>query len=213
MDILGGDSQKQMTLSGMMDIVAVRTLPFMSMPSSSVTQAQSPVGPSTAHGDPMDLSNIKNNELNAVVDGKIQCHRCLGFGHIVRQCGSPATDNRTAQFKPQGGREGGREGLQKHHPHHQPPPTQQSPYRQSSHQPPPIQQPPYRTNQPNLRAPVKRVNNVDDPEARSGVYFDGGWSEDGTPDENGGLTDLLDLGGSDWDKTSKLEQSEGKGAQ
>jgi len=90
---------------------------------------------------------------------------------------------------------------------------QQSPYRQSSHQPPPIQQPPYRTNQPNWRVPVKRVNNVDNLEARSGAYFDGGWSEEGTPDENGGLTELLDLGGSDWDKTSKLAQSEGKGAQ
>ena len=212
MDILGGDSQKQMTLSGMMDIVAARTLPFMSMPSGSVTQAQSPAAPPT-HGDPMDLSNIENEELNAVVDGKIQCHRCLGFGHIVRQCGTPVVDNRTAQFKSRGGREGGREGLQKRHPPHQPPPTQQSPYRQPSHQPPPTQQPPYRTNQPNWRAPVKRVNNVDDPEARSGAYFDGGWSEEGTLDEIGGVTDLLDLGGSDWDKASKLAQSEGKGAQ
>jgi len=90
---------------------------------------------------------------------------------------------------------------------------QQSPYHQSSHQLPPIRQPPYRTNQPNWLALVKRVNNVDDLEARSGVYFDGGWSEEGTPVENGELTDLLDLGGSDWDKTSKLAHSEGKGAQ
>ena len=45
MDILGGDSQKLMTLSGMMDIVTTRTLPFMSMPSGSVTQAQSQPGP------------------------------------------------------------------------------------------------------------------------------------------------------------------------
>jgi len=213
MDILGGDSQKQMTLSGMMDIVAARTLPFMSMPSGSVTQAQSPAGPPTVHGDPMDLSNIENDELNAVVDGKIQCHRCLGFSHIVRQCGTPDMDNRTAQFKPRGGCEGGHEGLQKRHPPHQPPHTQQSPHRQSSHQPPPIQQPPYCTNQPNWRAPVKCIINVDDPEARSGAYFDGGWSEEGTLDENGGLMDLLDLGVSDWDKASKLAQSEGKGAQ
>jgi len=138
MDILSGDSQKQMMLSGMMNIVAAGTLPFMSMPSGSVTQAQSPARYPTAHGDPMDLSNIENDELNAVVHGKIQCHRCLGFGHMVRQCGTQATDNRTAQFKPPGGREGGREGVQKRHPPHQPPPMQQSPYRQSSHQPPPI---------------------------------------------------------------------------
>jgi len=213
MDILSGDSQKQMTLSGMMDIVTARTLPFMSMPSGNVSHAQSPAGPPTAHGDPIDLSNIENDELNAVVDGKIQCHHCLGFGHIVRPCGTQVTDNHTAQFKPRGGREGGRDGLQERHPPHQPPPTQQSPYRQSSHQPPPIQQLPYRTNQPNWRVPVKRVNNVDDPDARSGAYFDGGWPEEGTPDENGGLTELLDLGGSDWDKTSKLAQSEGKGGQ
>jgi len=100
MDILGGDSQKQMTPSGMMDIVAARTLPFIPLLSGSVSQARSPAGPPTAHGDPMDLTNIENDELNAFVDGKIQCHHCLGFGHIVRQCGTPATDNRTAQFKP-----------------------------------------------------------------------------------------------------------------
>jgi len=64
MDILGGNSQKQMTLSGMMDIVAARTLPFMSMLSGSITKAQSPAGPPTVHGDPMDLSNIENDELN-----------------------------------------------------------------------------------------------------------------------------------------------------
>ena len=213
MDILGGDSQKQMTLFGLMDIVAAQTLPLMLMPSGSIIQVQSPVGPPTAHGDPLDLSNIENDELNVVVDGKIQCHRCLGFGHILRQCRTPATDNCIAQLKPRGGFEGGREGLQKRYPPHQPPPTQHSPYRQSSYQPPPIQQPPYRTNQPNWRVPLKHVNNVDDPEARSSAYFDGGWSEEGTPDENGGLTDLLDLGGSNWDKTSKLAQSEGKGTQ
>ena len=62
MDILSGDSQKQMTLSGMMDIVAARTLPFMSMPSGSITHAQSPAEPPTAHSDPMDLSNIENDD-------------------------------------------------------------------------------------------------------------------------------------------------------
>jgi len=39
MDILCGDSQKQMTLSGMMDIVAAGTLLFMSIPSDNVSQA------------------------------------------------------------------------------------------------------------------------------------------------------------------------------
>ena len=45
------------------------------------------------------------------------------------------------------------------------------------------------------------------------MYFDGGWSEEVTLDDNGGLMDSLDLGRSDWDKASKLGQSEGKGAQ
>jgi len=76
-------------------------------------------------------------------------------------------------------------------------------------------QPSYRTgaNQPNWRAPAKRVNNVDDPEARSGAYFGRGWSEEETLDDGRGLADVLDLGGSDCDKASKLGQSEGKGAQ
>ena len=61
--------------------------------------------------------------------------------------------------------------------------------------------------------PPKCVNNVDNPEARSGAYFGRGWSEKETLDDNGGLMDALDLGGSDWDKTSKVGRSEGKGAQ
>jgi len=70
-------------LSGMMDIVAARTLPFLPMPSGSGALALSPKV-TTTEGDPMDLNNIENGELNAVVDGRIQCHRYLGFGHIAR---------------------------------------------------------------------------------------------------------------------------------
>jgi len=99
MDVLGGDSQKQIALSGMMDIVAARTLPFLPLPSGSGALALSP-NVTTAQGNPMDLSNIENDELNMVVDGRIQCHRCLGFGHIARLCGTLSTDNCTAQFKP-----------------------------------------------------------------------------------------------------------------
>jgi len=125
MDVLGGNSQKQMTLSGMMDIVAACTLPFLEMPSGGGTLTLSP-NITTAQGDPMDLSNIENDELNAVIDGRIQCHRCLGFGHIARQCSTPSMDNSTAQFKPRGGREAGREGLQKQRqPSYQSSPAQQ----------------------------------------------------------------------------------------
>ena len=57
------------------------------------------------------------------------------------------------------------------------------------------------------------INNIDDREARSGAYFGGGWSEEEMLDDNGGLMDVLDLGGSDWDKTNKVGQCEGKVAQ
>jgi len=42
MDILSGDSQKQMTLSGMMDIFAACTLPFLPMLPGSAALALSP---------------------------------------------------------------------------------------------------------------------------------------------------------------------------
>jgi len=77
----------------------------------------------------MDLSNIENDDLNVVVDGRIQCQHCLGFGQIACLCGTLITDNHTVQFKPRGGRKGGREGLQKQcQPSNQSAPTQQSPY-------------------------------------------------------------------------------------
>jgi hypothetical protein len=44
---------------------------------------------------------------------------------------------------------------------------------------------------------------VDDPEMKSGAYFDGAWAEEGTVDESGGLSDLVDMSG----------QSEGKDGQ
>jgi len=55
MDILGNGSQ--MTLSGMMDIVTVRTLPFQPMPFRSAV---------------LVLKPTKNNKVNTIVDGKIQ---------------------------------------------------------------------------------------------------------------------------------------------
>jgi len=95
MDILGDDSQKKMTLSSLMDIVAARSLLFLPMPFGGGALALSP-NVTTAQGDPMDLSNIENDELNTVVDGRIECHHSLGFGHIARLCGTPITDNHMA---------------------------------------------------------------------------------------------------------------------
>jgi hypothetical protein len=206
MDILGNGSQ--MTLSGMMDIVAARTLPFLpTLPSSSTPQPR-PLG-NAMDGDPMDLTNVENDELNAVVDNKVQCHQCSGFGHIARQCGTPSTTNRGGQVKPRGeqeggrrgagrdggrdvGREGGRGGGREGGPQNK---------RYESRQP--LYQQPYRSNQPNWRTSAKRVNVVDDPEMKSGAYFDGAWAEEGTVDDSGGLSDLADMGG----------QSEGKDGQ
>jgi len=88
MDILGNGSQ--MTLSGMMDIVTARTLPFQPMPSGSAL---------------LVLNPTKNNEVNTIVDGKIQ-----------------------SRFKPREGRPGGHDGPQKYQPTQHPPPTQQSQY-------------------------------------------------------------------------------------
>jgi len=122
MDILGNGSQ--MTLSGMMDIATARTLPFQPMPSGSAV---------------LVLNPTKNNEVNTIVDGKIQ-----------------------SRFKPREGRHGGRDGPQKYQPTQHPPPTQQSQFYAS---------------QPNWRIPVKHLDNVDNPEAMSGVYIKGGWPD------------------------------------
>jgi len=134
MDILG--NRNQMTLSGMMDIVAARTLPLLPMP-SNLTNIRSG-----------ELNAVVNDEFNAVVDEKVQCHRCLGFGQIAHQCSTP--NNHTAPVRPHGGGEGGheaeREGeFQKQQSFNQPPPPQQSLYRTG--------QTSYRVNQPKLRAP------------------------------------------------------------
>jgi len=86
MDILGNGSQ--MTLSGMMDIVTARTLPFQPILSGSAFPVLNPT---------------ENNEVNTIVDGKIQ-----------------------SRFKPREGRHGGRDGPQKYQPTQHPPPTQQS---------------------------------------------------------------------------------------
>jgi len=60
MDILDGDSQKQMKLSSMIDIITAHTLPFLPIPSRSGALTLSP-NVTTAQGDPMDLSNIEND--------------------------------------------------------------------------------------------------------------------------------------------------------
>ena len=202
MDIL---NSSKMTLSGMMDIVAARTLPFL--PMSSYTTSQPQQSSTTPHYDPMDLSNIEGDELNHVVDEKIQCHRCQGFGHIARQCGTPNTSDRTGQFKPRGGREGGPQVKHYETSRRQPPTqrTQAQPFRG--------QQQPQRATQSNWRKPARQVNNVDDAEVGSGAYFDGGWADEGMMEDEVGLGDLGEPGGSESEKAGRPARSEGKGGQ
>jgi len=122
MDILGNGSQ--MTLSSMMNIVTARTLPFQPMPSGSAV---------------LVLNPMENNEVNTIVNGKIQ-----------------------SRFNPREGRHGGCDGPQKYQPTQHLPPTQQSQYCAS---------------QPNWQIPVKHLDNVDNPEAKSGAYIKGGWPD------------------------------------
>jgi len=134
MDILG--NRNQMTLSGMMDTVAARTLPFLPMPSNLTNIGND------------ELNTVVNDEFNAVVDRKVQWHRCLGFGHMAHQCST--LNNHTAPVRLHGGGEGGhaagREGqFQKQQPFNQQLAPQQSLY--------PSGQTSYHVNQPKLRAP------------------------------------------------------------
>ena len=134
MNILG--NRNQMTLSGMMDIVAARTLPFLPIPSNLTNIGND------------ELNTVVNDEFNAVVDEKIQWHCCLGFGHIAHQCST--LNNHTAPVRVHGGGKGGCaagcEGqFQKQQSFNQLPPPQQSLYRSG--------QTSYCVNQPKLRAP------------------------------------------------------------
>jgi len=205
MDILGN---RKMTLSQMMDIVVVQTLPFL--PTSSNPTAQALTSSTVLHHDPMDLSNIESDELNLVVDEKIQCHWCQGFGHVVRQCGTLDTSNRVAQFRTWGGRDGGRQTMRHESSRQQPP---QPPTHQKVTQPFRGQHPSQRIIQSYWRNPSRRVNNIDDPETRADAYLEGDWVEEGMMEDTGEETGLLESGGAEWEKANKQELSKGKGSQ
>jgi len=93
----------ELTLSDMMDIMAERTLPYLppTTLSDTLRVASTPmVTTSTAdYGDPMDLSNMEDPELYTVDEASKRSFRCLGFGHIAKQCPTPISRIRPTQFR------------------------------------------------------------------------------------------------------------------
>jgi len=93
----------ELTLSDMMDIMAERTLPYLPPTTLSDTPrvASTPtVTTSTAdYGDPMDLSNMEDPELYTIDEASKRCFRCLGFGHIAKQCPTPSSSVEPVQFR------------------------------------------------------------------------------------------------------------------
>jgi hypothetical protein len=152
-----------LTLADMMDIVADRTLPFVSTVLTESIPAPLPVG------DPMDLSNI-DTDVNTL-DSKVQCHRCGGIGHIARQCGTPSKPDRAARFRSRHESQGqdiwrrsstkttGREK------------STQDRWGTTTHQIP-------KKNSKGFQSDKHRLNTInDDKDVGAGAYYSGSWAE------------------------------------
>jgi len=104
-------SKADLTLGDVMEVVTERTLPYLpaGTTGSRVLGSSPDEGSATTpvHQDPMDLSNLEETELNTI-DRSVKCYRCLGFGHVARQCGTPISTDRSAKFR--AGKESGLQG-------------------------------------------------------------------------------------------------------
>jgi len=159
------------------------------------------------YGDPMDLSNMEDPELYTVDEASKQCFRCLGFGHIAKQCPTSSSSVWPAQFRQrqQNGshseHDGSRsqadgsysqrdEGCQHRKGHQQwvrKPPSQRPPApRQPMQRSPTSRRQDLSPTQKGLGKAGKlymvgedqRVYAVDSHEAGLGAYFDGSWDDE-----------------------------------
>jgi hypothetical protein len=170
-------NKSNLSLGDMMEVVAERTLPFLPAAgglgtSSGTATATVTTATTAAHGDPMDLSNAETEDIN-IIDEKTKCHRCLGFGHIARDCATPNPNNRSAQHvKPRKREEGG------------------SRYQAERK----------RTPHSGQRPQGKRVNTVDDVGSGSGAYYSGEWADESLSEEEGNGPGTVEVVGSDCEK-------------
>jgi hypothetical protein len=180
-------NKTNLSLGDMMEVVAERTLPFLpattglganhgTANTAGQTSVTTTATTGIVHSDPMDLSNAETEDIN-IIDEKTKCHRCLGFGHIARDCATPnPAGNRAAQFKSRK-RE---DGLQT-----------------ERRQPAVQRQQQQRTPRSGQHHHSKRVNTVDDVGSGSGAYFNGEWADECLSEDEGKGPGTVELMGSD----------------
>jgi hypothetical protein len=234
-------SKEDLTLGDMMEVVVERTLPYLPAGTTgSGTVGSSHGGVATAgtgerqattpvHHDPMDLSNLEDTDLYVVdEEGAKRCFHCTGFGHLARQCPTPNSSARPAQFRQKNGLQRD-EGNSQRDSHYQQNGGNREVRREPSaprqparYQPPPRQ--PQKKNAAPARKPFaaagklymlgedQRMHAVDDPTMGSGAYFGGSWADSEDDWESSKGPRVVELGDeSDEEKDGAEEICEGAG--